>query len=396
MSLLKSDTESARSLNNLPDDVLLAILRFCDTRSLCVLSRVSRNLYRLAKDDSLWKDVALRCVNVHPSNRKSGWNWKELYKVSWNWTHGYCKDRNLLKFKFNLMPWIQLGRFRELYVAQATDVILYKIIKYNGQLSWQPVRTYSGHHGDICKFVVRNGQLVSSSMDNSIRSWDLQTGKCKDIFRGHSSDVNSVDCFDDVIVSGSKDKTVKVWSLQNLSCVHTVHVEDNVWSVSPNPSFRSVVSGSSGHTRGVSPLQLWDIDSGKLIRSLVSGVNRLGAGVRGLKWESPHTLLSCSYDTSVRMWDVRLGCHSVSSCVLKWDDPHDSVVYCIDSDGKWMVISGTNRYGVVRIWDKRFRKCVQMYYAGKKSFSPVYSLSFNRTSLFVALASGVRMLDFTV
>jgi len=111
MSLLKSDTESARSLNNLPDDVLLAILRFCDTRSLCVLSRVSRNLYRLAKDDSLWKDVALRCVNVHPSNRKSGWNWKELYKVSWNWTHGYYKDRNLLKFKFNLMPWIQLGRF---------------------------------------------------------------------------------------------------------------------------------------------------------------------------------------------------------------------------------------------------------------------------------------------
>ena len=110
----------------------------------------------------------------------------------------------------SLMPWIQLGRFRELYVAQATDVILYKSIKYNGQLSWQHVRTYSGHHRDICKFVVRNGQLVSSSMDNSIRSWDLQTGKCKDIFRGHSSDVNSVDCFDDVIVSGSKDKTVKV------------------------------------------------------------------------------------------------------------------------------------------------------------------------------------------
>ena len=110
----------------------------------------------------------------------------------------------------SLMPWIQHGRFRELYVAQATDVILYKSIKYNDLLSWQPVRTYSGHHGDICKFVVRNGQLVSSSMDNSIRSWDLQTGKCKDIFRGHSSDVNSVDCFDDVIVSGSKDKTVKV------------------------------------------------------------------------------------------------------------------------------------------------------------------------------------------
>ena len=38
---------------------------------------------------------------------------------------------------------------------------------------------------------------------------------------------------------------------------------------------------------------------------------------------------------------------STSSCVLKWEDPHDSVVYCVDSDNKWMVISGTNRYGVV-------------------------------------------------
>ena len=38
---------------------------------------------------------------------------------------------------------------------------------------------------------------------------------------------------------------------------------------------------------------------------------------------------------------------SGSSCVLTWEDPHDSVVYCVNSDRKWMVISGTNRYGVV-------------------------------------------------
>ena len=39
---------------------------------------------------------------------------------------------------------------------------------------------------------------------------------------------------------------------------------------------------------------------------------------------------------------------------------------------------------------------LQMYYAGMNSLSPVYSLAFNRTSLFVALASGVRVLDFRV
>ncbi|XP_068745797.1 F-box/WD repeat-containing protein 4-like isoform X2 [Montipora capricornis] len=360
MSLAQSGTESDANLNNLPDDVLLAILRFCDLKTLSLVSRVSRNLYRLARDDSLWKETALQCVNVRLSDRKSGWDWKELCRVSWNWTHGCCKDRNILRFNLNLMPWIQLGRSQQLYVAQAADIILYKSNKHKGQSSWQPLRTFSGHHGDVRKFVIIDGQLVSCSLDNSIRTWNLQNGKCKDIFIGHTSDINSVDCDADVIVTGSRDKTVKVWSQQNRSCVHTIYVDDNVWSVALNPSFRSVVSGSSGHIRGVSPLRLWDVDSGQLIRSFVSGEKRLGAGVLGLKWETPHTLLSCGYDTSVRLWDIRLTNHSDSSCVLKWDDPHDSVVYCVDSDSKWMVISGTYRYGVVRIWDKRFRKCVRV------------------------------------
>ena len=70
MSSPLNGTESAANLNNFPDDVLLAILRFCDTRSLSVLSRVSRNFDRLARDDSLWRRIALRSVNVHPSDRK--------------------------------------------------------------------------------------------------------------------------------------------------------------------------------------------------------------------------------------------------------------------------------------------------------------------------------------
>ena len=65
----QSETECATNMNSLPDDVLLAILSFCDTKSLSVLSRVSKNLYRLSKDDYLWRKIALRCVNVRPSDR---------------------------------------------------------------------------------------------------------------------------------------------------------------------------------------------------------------------------------------------------------------------------------------------------------------------------------------
>jgi len=47
-----------------------------------------------------------------------------------------------------------------------------------------------------------------------------------------------------------------------------------------------------------------------------------------------------------------------SPCVLKWEDPHDSTVYCIDSDTHWMVVSGTCRYGVVSTFS-----CINTYFA---------------------------------
>ena len=47
--------------------------------------------------------------------------------------------------------------------------------------------------------------------------------------------------------------------------------------------------------------------------------------------------------------------------MLKWEDPHDSVVYCVDSDNKWMVISGTNRYGVVRFILIDMRERARLY-----------------------------------
>lgn len=52
--------------------------------------------------------------------------------------------------------------------------------------------------------------------------------------------------------------------------------------------------------------------------------------------------MSCLLDVIVFLHVTLRG-----GCVLKWEDPHDSTVYCVDSDNKWMVVSGTNRYGVV-------------------------------------------------
>ena len=55
--------------------------------------------------------------------------------------------------------------------------------------------------------------VVSASMDQCAKLWDVVTGKAKQAFRGHVDSVNSV-CFQpfsNTIATGSGDKTVSLW-----------------------------------------------------------------------------------------------------------------------------------------------------------------------------------------
>lgn len=45
---------------------------------------------------------------------------------------------------------------------------------------------------------------------------------------------------------------------------------------------------------------------------------------------------------------------------MKWEEPFDSTLYCVQSDGHYAVITGTARHGLVRLWDKRQTRPVQV------------------------------------
>lgn len=46
--------------------------------------------------------------------------------------------------------------------------------------------------------------------------------------------------------------------------------------------------------------------------------------------------------------------------VGSWEEPFDSTLYCIRSDQENMIVAGTARYGMARLWDKRSTKPVQV------------------------------------
>merc|ERR1712112_410630 len=62
----------------------------------------------------------------------------------------------------------------------------------------------------------------TGSSDNTIRIWNVETGKCLRRLYGHTNLVRSVRFNRDIILSGDYDGTVKVWDMRAaLLCLRT-------------------------------------------------------------------------------------------------------------------------------------------------------------------------------
>jgi WD40 repeat protein len=118
----------------------------------------------------------------------------------------------------------------------------------------------------------RQGILVSTSADWTIRVWSLVDGKCVRVLDGHSGGVECVSLFQShtplhrsgrhcsakpLIVSGGRDATVRVWDLWSGQLYRTLEDHsDAVCGLAISSSNRPVlVSGGVDAS-----LQLWDLD----------------------------------------------------------------------------------------------------------------------------------------
>lgn len=63
--------------------------------------------------------------------------------------------------------------------------------------------------------------LLTCSLDNTIKLWNVKTGKCIRTQFGHIDVVWSLSSDTFRIISGAHDRLVKVWDLQNGKCLHT-------------------------------------------------------------------------------------------------------------------------------------------------------------------------------
>ncbi|KAF9002031.1 WD40-repeat-containing domain protein [Cyathus striatus] len=76
----------------------------------------------------------------------------------------------------------------------------------------KPVRTFFGHIEGVWSVASDKMRLVSGSHDRTIKVWSKEEGRCTATLVGHEAAVSCVALGEDKIVSGSDDGTVKVWS----------------------------------------------------------------------------------------------------------------------------------------------------------------------------------------
>ncbi|KAJ8248146.1 hypothetical protein GJAV_G00238830 [Gymnothorax javanicus] len=378
----------------LPEDTLYLILSYLDCKSLCLFSQSCKKFHDITNRDVVWRKIARECINTgltrHGTDRYAQLPLKERVRVSQNWRSGKCRSEVLLKWRTNLLPWMQLDG-DILYLSQKTDIGAYHLRGNEGGPCRRLALLRTGHRQDVCRFVLTDTHLISAGGDGKIilhNRRNSQWAECS----GHSQEVNCIDSKAGVLVSGSRDRTARIWALSSNrlgECLHTIQTFDRVWSVAISPSHSTFVTGTAC-CENFAPLCIWEMERGQMVSCLGSDFRR-GAGVLDITFESPFQLLTCGYDTFIRYWDLRV---SSRKCVMQWEEPHDSALYCIQSDGNHMIASGSSYYGVVRLWDMRQTSCLQTFYLSSATSSPVYCLRFDACRLYSALATKLCALDF--
>lgn len=201
------------------------------------------------------------------------------------------------------------------------------------------VRSLDGHEGGVWALAATKNTLVSGSTDRTVRIWDLTTGRCTHVFGGHTSTVRClaivkpewIDVEKEngtivrekwpkrpLIVTGSRDHSLRVWSLPRPGDVEYKSTEEpeadpSEEEVEDNPYHRLHLEGHDHAVRALA--------------------------ARG------RTLVSGSYDCTVRIWDIIDG-------TCKWVlVGHTQKVYSVVLDIHRNIACSGSMDGTVRVWD---------------------------------------------
>ncbi|MBK9386064.1 MAG: WD40 repeat domain-containing protein [Planctomycetes bacterium] len=230
------------------------------------------------------------------------------------------------------------------------------------------IRRFEGHGGPVNSVAVSRDarRVLSGSADETIRLWDVDTGRELQKIQAHSKGVDCVAMSGDgrLGLSVGNDRTLKLWDLERGEKLRDFAYDgegEDVVALSPDASM-ALSAGWEGRVR------LWDVRTGKPIRVFeghTNAVNDVTFTPDGRR------ALSSSDDLTARLWDVGTGRE------LCRFEGHTGYVHCVAMTpyglhvltGSGGRMSGrnmvTNRDTGARLWDPTTGKQVRKLIASR-------------------------------
>jgi WD40 repeat protein/uncharacterized caspase-like protein len=182
--------------------------------------------------------------------------------------------------------------------------------------------------------------LASGSSDNTIKLWEVATGRELRTFSGHLRFVTAVVFTDDgkTLASASWDKTVRLWDAGTGKELRTLTGHSSfIDALAFTSDGRKLASGSDDKT-----IKLWDVATGNELRTL-TGHSSL---ITSLAFSGDgKTLASGSGDKTVKLWEVATGRE------LQMLTGHSQFVTCVafSADGK--TVASGSRDQTIKLWE---------------------------------------------
>ncbi|KAI8942383.1 Mitochondrial fission protein [Plenodomus lindquistii] len=285
------------------------------------------------------------------------------------------------------------------------------------------------------------GMLVTASLDDTVRVWDLSAGRCMGMLEGHLSSVRCLQVEDNIVATGSKDATIRLWDLSKAEYAPmdnriNKHGDDedgeddglafeNTSDAPPPPpatimqdvplfsleshvdevtaiNFRgdTLVSGSADKT-----LRQWDLVKGRCVQTLdvlwaAAQAEATAASTNAFRPTGRATDASADFVGAVQVFDAALACGTADGMVRLWDlrsgqvhrslVGHTGPVTALQFDDVHLVTASMDRS--IRIWDLRTGAIADAYAYDH----PVTSMMFDsRRIVSAAGESIVKVYDKT-